>query len=156
MLLIAGMLIAMASLSLSSRLGVDELEHQVKSLQQLMRLASEESVIQGVEIGLRITDKGFEFYQLGPEGWSIYDKNTVFRSRQLDDQLKISLIDESGQRFEPDKAEDSFENPDIIFLSSGEITPFAVELSAQGVDKYFRSYGRLNGLIEGEWIQPDA
>lgn len=149
--LIIGIILGFAVLSIGSRSLDDQLEQEARRLYQILQLAQEEAESQNLELGLRHTEQGYQFVSLGEEGqWQAYAVSGPLRARQLPEPLDMALYVE-GRRVTPASAAagpDSPLEPQAYFLSSGEVTPFDVDLSASGLPTYQRiqadALGRLS------------
>ena len=122
-ILIIGIIVSFASLSVgqhASRILQDEAER----IHSLLRLAGEESVLQGRELALQFNPEGYLFVTLDGADWVPVDEDRLFRERELPPDLEISLTLE-GVEVDP---HDSENPPRIFVLSSGEMTPFVLEL----------------------------
>jgi len=122
-ILIIGIIVSFASLSIgqnASRVLHDEAER----IHSLLRLAGEESVLQGRELALQFNPHAYRFMTLDGGDWVPVEDDRLFRERELPEDLTLHLSLE-------DVAADLYdsENPPRIFvLSSGEMTPFVLEI----------------------------
>ena len=165
--LIIGILASFASLSLGNRVLEDKLEAEAQRAQAVIKLASEEAETRGVEIGLRFTESGYRLLAINnSKRWADFEKDGPLRERTLDEPVQIALNVEGRSvilakpdEAEPEEEESSKEEkdekgrkederlfqrgkrklePQVLLLSSGENTPFALELSAPGVAIRYR------------------
>lgn len=141
-IVIIGIVISFASLSIgqnSSRIVQDEAER----LHGLIQLAAEEAVMQGRELALEFNRDRYQFLELGSNGWQRVEQDKMFRERILPENVELELTLEG--------AEAGFADPDnlprIFILSSGELTPFSLSLSADEVETY-----SLQGSINGKLV----
>lgn len=152
--LIIGIIVSFATLSISGRSQQDRLNNEVRRLTELMRLASDEAVLLGLEIGMRSKAKGsaYEFMVIGEEGsWQTYQQvDSPLRPRSLPDGMQMEVVVED---FEPPAADEEEALPAMLFLSSGELTPFEIRLTAQDAEYDWLIEGDLTGKIEAR--QPD-
>ncbi len=148
--------VSFASLSLSSRAVEERLVTEAERLDALLRLAADEAVIQGQEIGLLIAIDGYAFYHLEQNRWVPYEDGPL-RQRQLPEGLSLRLVSENDDTVQiplpPDDAKNDKQDkkapqPHILLLSSGELTPFVLQLSAAQLSVYYQADGRLTGQIE--------
>ncbi|MDN5862501.1 MAG: type II secretion system minor pseudopilin GspH [Salinisphaera sp.] len=136
-----------AILSIDTRAGADRLQQEATRLRALMQIASEDAVLFGAEIGLDLTDNGYRFVRLEADGWTpIANPTNPLRPRALPGDLQLRLLTTDTDPFTdqrpapglpmPEKGEqDPAESgkhlqPEILFLSSGAVTPFKLELSS--------------------------
>jgi general secretion pathway protein H len=117
------------------------LDKESQRLLALMQMASEESVQKTVELGLTVSNDGYHFQRYD------YDQNTwqpleddLFRERSLPDDLTLDLVLEGRPIVldDPSMTDSDTESdkdkkkkptpPQILFLSSGEVSPFTLTL----------------------------
>lgn len=138
---IIGIIVGLAAISInghSERL----LETEAQRLFQKIRMAAEEAEYSQNEFGILLVDKGsYQFFRFDEQlmEWVKIDKE-FFKPVEMDDGFELSL-DTSESELDPsvlyevqkkDKATDygekSTEEPDVIFFSDGQITPFKISL----------------------------
>jgi general secretion pathway protein H len=140
-MLIIGIIISFASLSIgqnTSRVVQDEAER----LQGLLRMASEEAVLQGRELALEFSRDGYRFLELNSKGdWLPIEQDKLFRERPLPPVVHLHLLVEGVVANFDDKEHP----PRILALSSGELTPFELELSIDDGESY-----QLQGQVDGK------
>jgi general secretion pathway protein H len=149
--LIIGVILSFAVLSIGSRSLDDQLEQEARRLYQILQLAHEEAESQNLQLGLHHTTAGYLFVVQGDEGrWQPYANSGPLRPRSLPQPLTIALYVE-GRSVPPasDMPEEGASlDPHAYFLSSGEVTAFDVDLSAPGLPTYYRiqadAFGRLS------------
>lgn len=161
---IIGVMATYLSLSMGSGHLDKQIEQEAQRLQQLMRFASDEAQLQGLEIGFRHTLEGYEFLSSGVSGrWVAFDDGPL-RARKLGGPLYLELRTEGrlippGQMPAPTtadpEAEDDAESdadadddakaqaddqeilPQVLLLSSGEATPFTLDIKARDHQAYY-------------------
>lgn len=141
-LLIIGVIVSFAGLSVgqhSSRTLQDEAER----IHSLLRIASEESVLQGRELALQLTRKDYRFMVSDGQKWLPIEDDTMMRAREFPPSLEIQL------QVEGVKADFSDEEkpPRIFILSSSEMTPFVLTLRMADADETYQIEGNLNGKL---------
>ena len=140
-LFIIGIIVSFASLSIgqrSSRAVQDEAER----LHGLVRMASEEAVLQGREIAIEFSRDSYRFFELGKDNtWKLNEEDTFFRERPLPPDVRLELVLEGAAASFDDKKN----LPRIFILSSGELTPFTLSLSLEGGESY-----SLQGTVDGK------
>lgn len=157
---IIGVLVTFATLSVGNRALADKLETESRRLLQLMRLASEEAEFRHQQIGFRHTAAGYDFLQVGAEAeWQIIDEGPL-RHRPLPQPLAIELRVE-GRAVPPAQEALPKEDepppppePQLMFLSSGELTAFDLHMKAPGVDGDYVLRGSELGEID--WQRGDT
>ena len=106
-----------------------------------MQMASEESVLKTEELGLTVGNDGYHFMRYQQNAWQPL-KDDLFRERRLPDNLTLNLVLEgrpivldapsqtdSKSKTDTKDAKNKPKPPQILFLSSGEVSPFAITLS---------------------------
>ncbi len=142
---IVGILASLASLSISGRALDDVMQEEARRMEQIFRLASEESALNGIELGFVRTEGGYRFLALAPDGaWVPYGDESPLRPRQLPDPLtlKVRVGDLALPQTDPEKPA-----PHILFLSSGELTPFDITIVAPETAVRYRISGEITGAM---------
>ena len=89
---IVGVLVTFATLSVGGRSLDDRLEFEARRLEKTFQLALEEAEIKGLLIGFRYTPDRYEFVGLNAEGkWAAYAESGPFRARALTRPFEILL-----------------------------------------------------------------
>jgi general secretion pathway protein H len=132
-LVIIGVLLAVATLSLGVTGGDREVDRERERLAALLDLAREEASVQVRELGLRVTTGGYEFmaYDAVQGIWQVVTDDPSLRARQWPDGLAAALRVEDRAVVLP-KAEDDTEEeddgpapvPQVLLFSSGETNLF--------------------------------
>ena len=152
--LIIGVVMAFVSLSINPTGPADRLDTEAKRLEALATTAADDAILYGREIGLDITRGGYRFLRLGDDGWQpLAGADTPLRPRELGEGLVIALIardDDTPQLVQPDEDEDEEDvvRPEAVFLSSGEMIPFELELFSPDVEHRYRLVGEATGTLE--------
>ena len=139
---IIGILATLVTLSIGNRALDDRMEVEAGRLQRVLQLALEEAEMKGLVLGLRFTEERIELLALDEERrWSEYTQAGPLRSRSLSPPFYVELFIE-GRAVPPasdstDSKDEEIE-PQILLLSSGEITAFGLNLRAPGHKPYFR------------------
>ena len=149
---IVGLFAGVAVLSLGV-LGSDrELEREAQRLSSLLELVHEEALMQGRDFGVLFSATSYRFlifdYQSGT--WVVPADDDFLRERQLPERLNMSLrLDDRDVVLEPDlvEAEDTTE-PQVLVLSSGEMTPFEAGFAREFENGEFRLSAEFNGKVE--------
>lgn len=130
----------------------DEQVIETQRLQALLRMASDEAVISGRELGFDAERNSYRFSQFDPmeNRWQLMDE-PPFLERTLDDGLTLKVkIEDQEFKLAAEDAE-----PSILLLSSGEVTPFDIEIRQSGDLKTV--YGVSSDGYSGfEIITPDS
>jgi len=150
---IIGILAGAVVLSLGS-LGNDrEIREETDRLRSLLSLLHEESLMQTRDYGLLFTTTGYRFY--------IYDYVKLAWVEPLDDRLlqlyelhpKLTMglvLDGRQVELPRDFKDMKLEKPvpQVMLLSSGEVTPFTLEISREGRDGRFELTAAIDGKLD--------
>jgi general secretion pathway protein H len=148
--LIIGILLNFAVLSLRGRSPMDQLKEESRRLMSLIEIASEEALLRSSFIGVDISETGYGFLRLEADTWQPMEDN-LFRSRELPEELRITLTASQPQGDDEDENEHT---PEIILLNSGEITPFELKISSIHSDDYLRLSGVETGELTLDQVSP--
>ncbi len=170
--LIIGILVTFASLTIGNRAVSDKVDTEAARMNQLFQLAQEESELRGLEIGFRYTDSGYGFFALDDNGaWRPIGEGPL-RPRTLPQPTEFSLRVE-GRPIPPaqaiavkplPRADQDEANPEkgvnaaaqsdapqlepqVLILSSGELTAFELDIGAAELDYVQRIEGNIVGKI---------
>jgi general secretion pathway protein H len=160
-LVIISIITAVAVLSLGSLGGNTAAKHAAEQLTDLTDLVSQQAVMRGQQYGLLIEPHGYTFLLYDGHDWKVVVDDDLLRARKLDDSVTLSLQLEgtpitlpSG---DPQDTADQGSNmetgkqtlkPQIMLLSSGEITPFKVSISGAGQTQAYVVTGDLQHGIQ--------
>ncbi|MGF1762485.1 type II secretion system minor pseudopilin GspH [Aliivibrio kagoshimensis] len=127
-----------------------QLEQQASRFYQLVQLLSEDALLNGTDFGVRVNESQAEyrFLTLGEQGWKEIEESRYFTHVKLEDDLQIAVelggsawldkdrLFDTGSLFNDEMFDDLNEEnrvkpPQIVVLSSGEITPFTVTFSTK-------------------------
>jgi len=146
-ILIVGLLLTFATLSVGTSAD-KQLETEAKRFASLMKLASEEAIMNSREMALEVNKQSYSFLVYLDNQFQPLDEEGggVFRARELPEYIKIGAeIEEEIIDF--DELEEDDELPKILVLSSGEMTPFNIKFSQDDGATYEIS-GDFFGRIE--------
>jgi len=146
---IIGVMATLAVLSIGNRTLDDRLAVEARRLQELLALAADEAVLQGVELGFIQTPEGYAFLALKDGKWIPLEDIGPLRSRTLAEPFYLQLLIE-GRRVAPVRTDDEKTElkPQVVLLSSGDATEFILELRAQQFDPYYRLQGDVLGRVK--------
>lgn len=155
--LIIGIVLTFVSVSINTHNAAQRLDREADRLAALVRMAATDALLFGTEIGLDITPDGYRFVELTKSGWQVIGGDTPLHPRELGRGLKLVAVTshnrerpqliESGDDSEDDDAENVRRRPEALFLSSGMIVPFTLELHSEQTDEYYRLRGYPDGRI---------
>jgi general secretion pathway protein H len=135
-LVIISIIVGLAVLSI----GDNQAERERRLTEQvatLMELARESALFNAEEFGVSFWKHGYEFYRFDGEQWQPISDDVQLRPREFPEDISISLYLD-GLKVElpvflntkSDKSDksDNERQPQVFFLSSGEVTPFELRL----------------------------
>lgn len=175
-MVIIGVLATMVSMSISGRAVDDRMQAESRRLEQLLRMASDEAQALGLEIGFRHTIPGFEF--LTPDTvtgeWKLVEEPT-FRRRAIPPPFYLELridgrlvkpaqpapVETEDKNGDDDKKQssaalklndddDKVVEPQVLILSSGEMTAFTLDLKLKDLPTYYRLEANAMGEITSQ------
>lgn len=119
-------------------------ETEARRIAALGALAAEEALLTGREYGLRIDEKELQFFIFDDASgqWQPLAEDNTFHPRPIPESLDLELVlegqgitlGEENPDAESQTGEDEEELPEppqLVFLSSGEITPFTLSIEAE-------------------------
>jgi general secretion pathway protein H len=150
---IIGLLVQAVALSWRS-IGTDqELEQETSRLRGMVDLLNEEALMQGRDYGIMFTQTGYRFYVFDYQQleWVVPQADRLLETHALRPLLSMSLVLDGREvalatDFESQDGEDPA--PQVMLLSSGEVTPFTVELRRDGIEGRYELTAALNGEIQ--------
>jgi general secretion pathway protein H len=151
-LLLIGIITSMAMLSITLTGRGDRIDGEAQRLTALMRLATDEAVLRTEELALRFDTGNYLFLRYNGDTWEEYADQPL-TGHLLPDDIEVVLLLEGHDvvlgesSIEEDNKDDKQQaslKPQILFLSSGEITPFEITL----IDRA----GDLRRLIKGNLL----
>ncbi|MDH3647577.1 MAG: type II secretion system minor pseudopilin GspH [Gammaproteobacteria bacterium] len=150
--IIIGIIVTLAILSLGDS-GARRLDEEAYRFSSLIRLAADEAVLQGREIGLAVKRESYSFHVFDDQlrQWTPLATELVFRERKLSDGIEMELRLDDQEFVLPlseEEEEASGTLPQILLLSSGEITAFDLAFELKDVKKQVVLRSQGNGDIE--------
>lgn len=136
-IVIIGALAGMTVVNLGGSGRGPALEREARRIHAVMRMAAEESILESREMGFLLDHNLYRVVQYDAETgrWGRSGR-TEFRDHRIEDGFIAALAVDGGQ---PQLGIRRSEMPAILFLSSGEVTPFELELEdAEEVGQRFR------------------
>ncbi|MDH3589102.1 MAG: type II secretion system minor pseudopilin GspH [Gammaproteobacteria bacterium] len=155
---IIGTVVSLAVLGLGDN-AARKLDEEANRFASLLRLAADEAVLQGRDIGVYIDDVsyGFHVYDDDFRRWTPMAADALFRKRNMIEGIRLELFLDDVELVLPtatddddDEAEDQEEpvNPQVLLLSSGEITPFELVIEFEDLDREVLLRALPNGHVE--------
>ncbi|MEX0899969.1 MAG: type II secretion system minor pseudopilin GspH [Gammaproteobacteria bacterium] len=129
-MLIAGIL--MAAVLLSVRGGGEErlAREEIQRLDRLVTLASDEAIYRLLEIGLEFHREGYRFLVWTGDIWMPLPEPGPLRAHRWPEALTASLTVEAKPTVLPATLAAEAPVPQVVFLSSGEVSAFQIDLLA--------------------------
>jgi len=131
---VIGAIVAVATtLSLGARGFDPELDEHGRRLGALLELASEEATLQAREYAVEFRAEGYAFHVFDPDTgeWHRLADDRLLRPRTLPEGTELTLSVE-GRPVRLPEARAATPRPQVMLLSSGEITPFRAVISRRG------------------------
>ena len=136
-----GIVISLALLSSGIMRDDRQVETQILRLASIIDVVSEEAQMQGRDFGLEFMYGGYRFLEFDPilEVWTEIGDDDLLASRQLDEGLEFGLVLEDrriqllaeARKTESDESERDLTDdylPHVLIMSSGDISPFDLEI----------------------------
>lgn len=127
------------------------LREEIGDFASLIELTRDEAALQGRNFGIRFYPDHFALYELDPDtgGWFVVQDDDLLKGATFgDDTLPALFVDDREVILEPPEADDddiepvsdifgqlvqyAQDVPQVAILSSGEVTPFTLELDLIG------------------------
>lgn len=153
-LIVVGLLASLAVFTMGGSSQQRELENEVRELYLLMQTASEQAVLNNLEMGVRLEEGGYQFvaFQDRNAEWKASGEQ-IFQPRAFPDWLVATeYIENDAPRLASDEDR---QLPDIVFFSSGETTPFQIEFTV-GSDTDYMHVLESDGVTGIHWRNPGS
>lgn len=129
-LFVVAVMSGIAVIQLGSRDRDRIMETEARRMAHLLELARQEAVLETSEWGLQVTDAGYRFLRLDPDRarWEPIE-GRPWSHYALPEGIRIELTIEDRQRAPTAlNAGERRQQPSLLILSSGEVTPFRLRL----------------------------
>ncbi|HET7586900.1 MAG TPA: type II secretion system minor pseudopilin GspH [Gammaproteobacteria bacterium] len=175
-LVIVAVVAGFAVLSTASLGGDTPQEQTARRIAALLELASENAVMESKQFGVEIQPHGYQFYMYDGTTWQPITNDPTFRKRRVEDNVvlrlqlegrhitlpqpvtALSAIDGMPASASGEEAEATQKTqgpqPQILALSSGELTPFNLEVASTGENASYHVRGHMSGKVQ--LIPPDS
>lgn len=172
-MLIIGIMATFAMLSIGGRSSDDRLQAEASRLRKVMALAADETLFKGEQLGLLVETNGYRLLALGSGGWTPYTGGAALRPHPVPEPIVMTLtvegrpvpLHDAQTQAEPEDDDDEPPSdgrldlsdgdgnsngpaPQIMVLSSGEMTPFSLEFSVPDQPSRYRVEGDLMGRVK--------
>lgn len=166
-LVVGALIISLATLSFGDK-RKEELEKHSMRLYALFKQAQDETLLRGIDIGLRIEENKYWFYTYDVENekWLPITDDEFFTEKTIPEMLEMKVVVDGSTLFsdeedevdiferdvnifeEEEEEEEEVEPPQIYILSSGEMNDFKVALGWTGDEpRYYLISGTMLGDI---------
>ena len=127
-MVIIGILVSFAVLSIGDP-RPQRLKLAGEQFEAVTKLAQEQALFSGEELGITFWKEGYEFLRLEQGKWVTIADNQSLRPRNLPEDIELSLVLESATVGLPSKrlaGKPAEFQPHVLLASSGEASPFEV------------------------------
>ncbi len=145
-LILVGIMVSMVVLSIGGQ-REKQLRNEIIRLQQVIRLAHEEAILNRKELAIRFRPSAYEFETLEDDEWQSVSSPDFMRYREIDEDFSLSLSQDGIPI--PLQGE---EGGRVLLASSGEMTPFELELRLVDSDAHYRLTGSAYGELSIEGV----
>jgi general secretion pathway protein H len=122
-----------------------QLEGAAERFSALLGHACEQAELRGRDIGVALGAGGYAFQRLDGETWQAFADNSELRARTWPAGLRIGVTRE-GRPLELASTEDEAA-PQLVCFSSGELTPFVLDLALGDSHARYRVEGHGDGRL---------
>jgi general secretion pathway protein H len=149
---IIGLLAQAVALSWRALGNDQEIEQETGRLRSMIDLLHEEALMQTRDYGIMFTETGYRFYVFDYQQleWVSPQGDRLLEPHNLPPLVSMALIlDGREAPLAPDFESQDIENPEpqVMLLSSGELTPFTVEMTRAGIAGRFELTAELDGDV---------
>ncbi|TVP60268.1 MAG: type II secretion system protein GspH [Halomonadaceae bacterium] len=153
-LIVIGLLVSLVGLNMGGGGERRQLEERTRDLYLKMQAASDEAVISNREIGLVFDDERYFFivYSMEEDRWE-QRQDRRLPPGSLPQWINLDLQTEGAEEALPVGDDDEDLIPSLVFFSSGEVTPFDLELryEDQADSAHYLVSDGINPL---QWFRP--
>jgi len=128
-----------------------EIADETRRLVGLIGLVREQAEMEGRDYGLRLEEERYDFmlHDVRGDQWQVIEEDRLLRSRDLPPGLQLRLRLEGREvvlRPPPDRKKPR--PPQILMLSSGDLTAFEMRIQREDSDHEAFIEGKVDGEIE--------
>jgi len=147
-LVIIGVLLSFVGLSTGGDSRAEQMQREATRLIALIDMASEQAVLRSEQLAIRFGEADYEFMLLQAGKWAAVQDDGLLRARELPKGMELRL--ELEENPPPGLQAEDAEAPQVFLLSSGEMTPFTLTLSAPESEQRYVLKASLLGKLELE------
>ena len=149
---IIGLLAQAVALSWRALGNDQEIGQETGRLRSMIDVLHEEALMQTRDYGIMFTETGYRFYVFDYQQleWVSPQGDRLLEPHALPPLLSMTLfLDGREVPLDPDFESQDIENPEpqVMLLSSGEVTPFTVEMMRAGIAGHFELTAELDGDV---------
>jgi general secretion pathway protein H len=123
------------------------IEGEAKRLYQVLQLAQDEAIMQGIELGFSVSDTGYSFLRLQESTWLPLTSDTQLSEHDFGLNIDMTLLIENEAVIAQVNTQQKM-SPMVMLLSSGEITAFEIAISTQDDNEpRFKINAQENGAM---------
>lgn len=128
-----------------------EIRDETRRIAGLIGMVREQAEMEGRDYGLRLEEEGYDFliYDVRRDEWRPTEADDLLRARALPEGLRLRLRLEGREvvlRPPPDSSKPR--PPQIMMLSSGDLTPFELAIEREASDHEAAITGEVNGTLD--------
>ena len=146
---ILGVVIGAVTLAIGAVGGERQLARHAEQVRALIAYACEQAELSGRDVGISLDTEGFRFSIANRSDWIVSDASELRARKWLGGTLPTLSRDAQVVAI-TDKTP---EKPQLVCFSSGELTPFRLELTLAGVSKHFRIDGQPDGELRLDTVE---
>lgn len=149
---IIGIAATFAVLNLGNITHARRIEEVAKELALLLPAAETQAILQPAVIGVRITDNDYQFFQFVIDNntrvasWKLIQRDRLLQTRPIAPDVAVTLANQEKSNLIPE--EEQATQPQLIFLPSGDITPFNIIIGGKDEPAKYQLVGAANGEIK--------
>ena len=147
-LVIIGIILTFVTLTAGGDKRAEQMGREVQRLAALIEMASDEAVMRSEQFAIRFGEDEYEFMILRDNEWFTVTEDPVLRPRSLPQGVELRL--ELEENHPEQMTSEDAELPQVFLLSSGEMTPFILTLTASETETKYYLKASLLGRLELE------
>ncbi len=131
----------------------ESLKQEAHRLVAVLELAGQEAVMRGDLVGAGFSEDGYHFLVLDNDKWAPFEPDAAFRAHRLPEGARFSLsLSDQGV---PLQASGEADEPQLLFLPSGETEPFQLTLHLPESDHAFLIIGDQDANVTTDSVKDD-
>jgi len=125
-----------------------DLEHTTRNLHNYLAITQTQAILQASVLGMQVSQQGYQVYEYSESGggrWQAITGSSFWRPQTIPSGVVLDLFADYKAMPLPQELRDG--GPQIIFLPSGELTPFVISLYRENDDDGYEIVGSFSGDI---------